>query len=425
MGRSKAEDGFVPDAWQRQVLEHDGNLHIRNGRQTGKSTVVAKRVSRFALEHTKSIILISGASKRQAAWLFEKIRIELQEGERKGGMGFAEQPTLEKLVLENGAQLFLVPLGRTGFFARGLPIDLLVVDEAAYVPETVWNSILPSIATGQGKGLGWIYMCSTPFGKGGYFWEAESDPDFLHVHVSSEQCSRIPRDFLAKERARMSREQYAQEYLGEYIDDLRQLFPTPLIKQCMSIVEWDFESNYDAGKKYYLGVDIARYGEDENAFVIAEMDRRHVIRIVKALTTSRISLMDTVGRIKMLDNKFRFRKVFIDDAGVGGGVYDALEEEYGRRLVGLNNATRSLDEDAKIRRRILKEDLYSNALVLMEAGKLEIISDLQLQKSLKSIIFEYTADKALKISGNYTHLAEAFIRACWCIKDPGLSLFLA
>ena len=59
----------------------------------------------------------------------------------------------------------------------------------------------------------------------------------------------------------------------------------------------------------------------------------------------------------------------------------------------------------------------------METKKIELVSDMKLLKSLKSITFEYSGDKNLKIFGLYSHLAEAMVRACWCIKERGLALF--
>ena len=43
----------------------------------------------------------------------------------------------------------------------------------------------------------------------------------------------------------------------------------------------------------------------------------------------------------------------------------------------------------------------------------------------KCMTFEYTADKNIKIYGNYSHISEAFVRACWATKAKGLKLFIA
>ena len=98
--------------------------------------------------------------------------------------------------------------------------------------------------------------------------------------------------------------------------------------------------------------------------------------------------------------------------------------------MGLNNASRRVQVQGEEKKRgIFKEDLYSNALMLMETGKLELISDMTLLKSLKCITFEYGAGdtkaaRNIKIFGDYSHVAEAMVRACWCIKERGLKLYV-
>jgi hypothetical protein len=353
---------------------------------------------------------------------------------------YQEKPTLTKIKLKNDAIIYSLPAGRTGYFIRGFTIDLLIADEAAYIPEEVWKAVIPTIAVSRKKhGMGFIITISTPFGKGGYFYDTHHDPDFKQYHVSSEKCRRIPSDFLRKERERLSKIEYAQEYLGEFIDDYRQFFPTALIKKQMTFIEYPNEKLKPSPvDRYYLGVDIARYGGDENAFIIA-MLRKNKIRVIKCAVTERVSTTDTITRIERLHSRWKFSKIFVDDAGIGGAVLDALQDSLGARTVlGLNNASkryRAFDEvhrDKRFRaledytpKGILKEDLYSNVLVLLEQGKLELISDLKLLKSMKSIVFEYGKENnKVKLFGNYSHLTEALVRACWCVKEKGLSPYI-
>ena len=445
---------WVADDWQAQVLEFLGNVVIRNGRQTGKSVTIARKAGKFALEYDGTTTLVIAPAQRQSSSVFEKIITHLEivnevlikkailEHPNDWGKArlridtirhfrlehglFKDLPTKTRVILKNGSEILCLPAGKSGVYLRCLTIDLLIGDEAAYIPDAVWVAIRPMIGVSKKtRGLGWEFYLSTPFGKAGYFYDCCHDPDFLQVHISSEDCPRISKEFLLKERKRMTRLEYAQEYLGEFVEEFCQFFPTALIKKCMSFIGWDFTKDYDKTKRYYLGVDVARYGADENAFIVAEMDVQGNIKIVSASTTERKSLTDTVGRIMALDGRFKFKKIFIDDQGIGAGVTDMLLERIGRRAVGLNNSRRTIDKDGKLGK-IFKEDMYSNAAVLMESEppKIEIISDLKLLKSLKSITFEYTADKNLRIYGKYSHLAEAFVRACWCVKMRGLRLYV-
>jgi hypothetical protein len=212
--------------------------------------------------------------------------------------------------------------------------------------------------------------------------------------------------------------------LGEFVEEFNYYFPTALIKQCCKLLEWKTEE-MSKSYSYALGVDIARYGGDENAFVIVETKDGETLRAVKIRTSIRVSLTDTIGRIIDLDKKFNFKKIFIDDNGIGAGVTDVLIEKLGRRVEGINNSSKTIDKEAKRRLKILKEDLYSNLLVLMESGKIEMLNLPELKRSLMSINFEYTENSFLKISGSYSHIAEALVRACWFLKAKGLNIYLA
>ena len=96
-------------------------------------------------------------------------------------------------------------------------------------------------------------------------------------------------------------------------------------------------------------------------------------------------------------------------------------------MVGLNNASKRVEIQGEERKKgILKEDLYSNALVLLENEKLELIADMGLMRSLKSITFQYGTEKQgrLQIYGDYSHLTEAMVRACWCTREKALDVYL-
>ena len=410
---------FLWDKWQQDVLEHDGNITIRSGRQVGKSEVISEKAILFALKHPNTVSMVIAASQRQSSLLFEKIRGKLDVMEIKGKKIYAEKPTLTKIILKNGSKIYSLPAGRTGYFIRGLTIDLLIADEAAYIPETVWTAVTPMMAVSKGKTI----LISTPFGKGGYYYNSFTDQDFKRFHVSSEDCKRIPKTFLRKERDRMTKAEYRQEYQGEFTDEWNQFFPTDLIKKSMTFIEWEKAKDAKANARYYLGVDIARYGGDENGFIICELAEKK-LRIVKVYATDRVSTTDTIGRIQEFDRVWKFNKIFIDDAGVGGAVTDVLIEKLGRKVLGINNASKRIEVQGEERKKgILKEDLYSNVLSLMETGRVELISDLSLLRSMKSITFQYTDNAKLKIFGSYSHLTEALVRACWCIKERGLNLY--
>jgi len=403
------------DPWQNEVMEYNGNIAIRAGRQVGKSYTMAKKAALFALQNAGVHILVIASSERQASYIYEKIKIELKMLEMDV---FAILPTMRRTLLKNGSEIYCLPTGMTGDLIRGLTIDVLIPDEAAYIPERVWISVLPMLwISMKERGFGWIWALSTPCGKEGFFYNCFKNDDYKTWHIKSTDCVRIPKAELERWKEEYTRIQYAQEVLGEFVDDICRFFSESAISKCVARVN-------RGGGVYYLGVDVARYGADENAFVVVELEGGH-LKVIETHTTKREALTQSRENIKKLNARYNFKRIFIDDAGVGGGLTDMLMEIYRHKVVAVNNASRSINKEGK-KRAILKEDLYSNAIIMMEDGKVHFENDEDLIRSLRSIMFEYSEIyKRIKIYGRYDHIAEAFVRALWCVKAKGLKLFLS
>jgi len=457
-------DEITWDAWQEEIINHQGHVTARCGRQTGKSTCVGKRMVDLMINHPNSNSLVIAPAERQSSGLFQKAlgwleRLNQEVLKKKGGYKnnpkisassnlehkrkweydngiFNELPTKTSIVLKKdfnkeqsidntGSKLFCYPAGKTGVYLRFLSLDFLYIDEAAFVPDVVYNTLKPMLAISENeRGLGWETLISTPMGKGGFFYKSHHSKDYKQFHVSAEDCPRYSKKFLRKEKARMTKAEYTQEYLAEFLDEWQQFFPTELLRRQMTFIEWNKNDEKRANGDFYLGVDLARYGGDEIAYMITEL-KKDKLRAVKCFTRERVSLTSSCGHIEMLHEEYNFKKIFIDSSGLGQGALDILQDALGKRLVvGLDNSSKSVSVSGENKNsKILKEDLYSNTLMMLETGKLELINDLDLLRSLRSITFEYTADKNVKIFGKYSHLTEALVRACWCTKQRGLRLY--
>jgi len=407
------------DKWQEEVMRTPGNICLRSGRQVGKSTIISIKAAEYAVANPKKTILMIAAVERQAYLLFEKTLAYLADNYKNKVKRGRWRPTKSKVMLTNGSVIYCLPTGLTGYGIRGYTIDVLIADEAAFIPEEVWTAVTPMLAITKGK----IILLSTPHGKEGYYYRCFSDPAFKAFHVSSEDCPRKSQEFLDREKARMSKVQYAQEYLGEFIDELRQFFSTALIKKVMSLNGFASSSQGDN----FLGVDVARMGGDQTVLFSVSKNGDRLKQIDMDISTeSRIT--ETILRIKKADQKYNYKKIYIDDGGMGVGVFDPLliDVQTRRKVEAINNASRSIDnEDPPRRKKILKEDLYNNLLHQMEINGLELFEDPEILLSLKSIQYEYTDKGRIKLFGKYDHIAEALVRAAWCMRNKSLNIYIA
>jgi len=414
------------DKWQEQVLAAEGNICLCSGRQVGKSTVISMKAGINAVKSKKSIMIIASVE-RQALLLFEKVLSYIYINHRKMICKGKNRPTKHELRLTNGSIIRCLPTGDSGYGIRGYTIDELYADEAHFIPEDVWAAVTPMLATTGGA----IILLSTPFGTAGYFHRCFHDPKFKSFHVNTEEVAQgrpdpqrtMMLEFLKDEKARMTKLQYQQEYLGLFVGGIMKFFPDELIAGTCVL-----EQGNKKGDRF-LGVDIGRMGGDETVLVSVSRNNGVLSQFDMEIPEGQ-KLTDTTRLILHKDLQFDYKKIYIDDGGLGVGVYDPLFEhdQTKRKVIAINNAKRGLDKlkGAKSPRKkvLLKEDLYNNLKNLMENGKISLFDDPRIRQSLRSIQYE-NDDAGLKIYGNYSHITEALIRAAWCVKDKSLNIMSA
>jgi hypothetical protein len=210
--------GMEPDPWQRDILRstHPQTLLLCS-RQSGKSLTAAALAMRAALLQ-RSLVLLVSPTLRQSGELFRDKVLKLFNA--LGRPVPATRETALTLELANGSRVISLPGDESGI--RGYSgVALLVIDEAARVPDALYCSVRPMLAVSRGR----LVCLSTPFGKLGWFHdEWHGAGDWARVRITAEQCPRISPEFLAEERRALGDRWYRQEYLTEFMDVVDQLF---------------------------------------------------------------------------------------------------------------------------------------------------------------------------------------------------------
>ena len=110
-------------------------------------------------------------------------------------------------------------------------VNLLLIDEAAWVPEEMYRAVTPMLAVSGGD----LWMMSTPAGKRGFFREEwdRGGPLWTRVSVPATECPRISQEFLAEERRRKGERVFRQEYMCEFGDNRQSVFQEELIRRAI------------------------------------------------------------------------------------------------------------------------------------------------------------------------------------------------
>ena len=228
--------GMVPDVWQAEVLRTDAPRVLLNcSRQSGKSITCATKAVHVGLYEPGSLILLLSPSQRQSGELFRKVTATYKSLGRPVPSDAESATTLS---LENGSRIVSLP-GTEGTVRSYSAVRLLLVDEAARVPDDVIASTRPMLAAGYGQ----LIALSTPFGRRGWWHEAWTNggPSWQRVRIPASECSRISASFLVEERAALGEWFYRQEYECEFGDPQAAAFNSADIEACFSeeCEEWD------------------------------------------------------------------------------------------------------------------------------------------------------------------------------------------
>lgn len=198
---------LTPDPWQRALLFQPQRQVLLNcSRQSGKSSVAAVLAVHTAVFQPGSLILLVSPSLRQSTELFRKVLGGYRALGRPIPVQSASQTRLE---LAHGSRIVSLP-GREETVRSFSNVALLLLDEAARVPDDLYRSLRPMLAVSQGR----LVCLSTPFGKHGFFYREWTNPHaaWQRVEVSWRQCPRITPAFIEAERQALGDSWVRQEY---------------------------------------------------------------------------------------------------------------------------------------------------------------------------------------------------------------------
>jgi len=427
------------DKWQKDVLAHKGDIGLCTGRRIGKTYILARKAIDHMIEYGKPIIVVSLTEDQAMIIISMALNYARQAYPKLIGKG-KYKPTLKTLTIireKKPIKMISRPVGNTGDATRGFEGGVLIVDEASRMPRMFWIAAKPILLTCAGE----IWMCSTPYGKQGYFWESFNkswnlkDPKarFKFFYKTTEEVieerpiseswtkeqQEGARRILEEDKNEMSDIEYGQEYLGLFLDEIMQLYTDDWIEKVCALPQnagGSAPSTINSGGDLFLGVDVGRV-IDPSTFEILDGTDTDNIKQIYHSEIRKLLIPETFREIRRLERLYSFNRIGIDSGGMGAGVLDLLleDDETKRKSEGLDNAVKIIDDEDKTKP-LLKEDMYINLLALGDLGKLKLLKNLEIMASLKSIRQIYVENRT-KIKGDNSHAVEGLIRAAYLIKQ--------
>ena len=405
------------DPWQKKLINCKKDITIVSGRQCGKTAGASVAIGKEAVNIPNSYILIGAYIIEQSQHLFWKIKDYMFAKYRDQIKG---RPTLNFMELKNGSKIICKAVGDTGDGMRGPTVTLLVLDEAAFIPDRAWNAIEPVISVSKGRTM----LLSTGQCKKGFFYKSTLNPDIEQFHVSARNCPRHTKEFLDKKERELSPVAFAQEYLGEFLDDYNRKFTDEWIKKVCVI---DKEKVVISVKsRYVLGVDVGGgIGKGETTFESFDAANKKNVYQVLNINSNTIGGPDIENQMLSLKSTYNYGRKTIGYDGLGEGsgsfAYMLINSKLKNCIVDLRNSTRPVDNEGK-KTKLLKEFMYDLVEEMGWRGELKCFSEGSVKQSFQSIQTTIKSNGEKAYSGSYDHIVEGIIRAVWMAKNKGLNI---
>ena len=215
----------------------------------------------------------------------------------------------------------------------------LIFDEASAIPDVIWE-VSEGALTDKETEILWLVF-GNPTRNTGRFRECfgKLKHRWIGRQIDSRTVSLTNKDQLKK---------WVDDY-GEDSDfvrvRVRGVFPSAGDRQFISTVLAEESARRevvrDKSQPLIMGVDVARFGEDQSviAFRCGRDARRIPWRKFRGLEAPQL-----VGRIVEAANEYRPAAIFIDGGGVGGPIVDFLKRE---RVAGLREVNFAARADKK------------------------------------------------------------------------------
>ena len=186
----------TPDSWQKELLSslvtNQRNVICNCSRQSGKTTVTS--LAALILACTGKFVLVVSASDRQAMEFMRR----LKRHHARLNLAQAIRDNDHEMDFQGGGKVLALPKSEgtiRGFSA----VDLLVIDEAAKVPDAIYNAVRPMLIVSRGQ----TALLSSPDGRRGFFYEEwQGKGDWQRFRIPWNMCPRIKPTDIEAERQR-------------------------------------------------------------------------------------------------------------------------------------------------------------------------------------------------------------------------------
>lgn len=363
----KASDALAkvwqPHPGQKEFLESSAQFRVLAcGRRWGKTDACAASMYMRLFDRSPTKHVIIGPTQDQANLLFERL-LSLLEATGKGALCKVRRRPYPHL--QFGKHTVRARSGHLRRILRGNEATHIIIDEAAYVPESLITEIaMPMLATTDGH----LTMISTPHGMN-HFWRffqfgQEGKHGFWSRRGPSSESPLVSKRFLDIQRELIPERVFRIEYEAEFADSEGRIFKTEAIESCLVT-----EMKHSFEEPVSVGVDFGRHRDYTVVAILSGTTQSCELRELHRFRGLRYS--HQVDRIAEVLSRFNSPRVLCDSSGLGDPVYEALLEACPNAAVRGKPFTQQF-----------KDDLINRLAWIIDCGRLAMLPHVELMREL-------------------------------------------
>jgi hypothetical protein len=253
----EVKSNFIPYPKQMEVingiLDSDAVHHVLcSSRQVGKTIMALNLLLYYAINVPDSYNVLVSPVYSQS----KKSFMDLAKAAGPNNPLIAASNASDLIMTFKNGSVIRMLSAESGQNLRGFTVSgLLVLDEAAFVPEDVWTMILRPTTLIRCKK---VLFISTPNGTNWfhkiYEWGLDPEfPDWNSYRITSYENPYLDQQSLELARKTLPEKTYLQEYLGVFLQGGGNVFAG--FGQC-AVLE-SLQMKPEEGRKYYAGLDLA------------------------------------------------------------------------------------------------------------------------------------------------------------------------
>lgn len=312
---------FKPHTTQRECIDkiyQTGCKYITLsiGRQWGKSLLSQNLLLKWSLETKGSVGFWVSPIYSQA----KKVYDELVKALKPTGLIVATNRTEVWIKLINGSTIHFKSAEKADNL-RGYTLDYLVMDEAAFIRDDVWNEILRPATLVKGKK---VLFISTPKGKNWFNTIynrglSTEYPEYLSLRYTSYDTPYITEDEINEARNTLPTDIFSQEIMAEFIDDGGSVFRG--FSKSQFIDKWIEPL---PNEKYYAGIDLGR----QNDFTVVTIlnSRNQICYIYRERRNNWANIVDSIVSVLQKYNA----KAVVEVNSIGDVIYEQIKRKYNK-----------------------------------------------------------------------------------------------